>query len=309
MAEVYGLHHVTAICGSLSAALPFYRNVLGLRFVKKTVNFDDPESYHLYFGDEVGSPGSALTFFVWEHLPRARHGRGEAGEIAFAVPLESLPFWQQRLAAFGVRAELDERFGERRLTFTDPDGLSLALVEPAADDARPGWTGGGIDGNHAIRGFHGITLRLGDPAAMASVLCGLLDYAAPTEEGTRLRFAAPAGSRARYVDVQAEPGTPGARQGIGAVHHVAVSVADDPAHQRVQARIAAAGFGVTPVIDRDYFRSIYFRAPGGVLFEVATDGPGFTIDEPKARLGQRLCLPRQHAHLRSHLEATLPPID
>ena len=308
MALVRGLHHVTAISGAPQRNLDFYRGVLGLRFVKRTVNFDDPSVYHLYYGDEVGSPGSALTFFPWERLPFGRNGRGEANEIGFAVPPDSLAFWADRLARAGVEAKPAQRLGDARLTFTDPDGLALALVQPAVADPRTGWGGDGVGVDHAIKGFHGVTLRLGDGAPTAAVLTGLLDYTEAASDGAHTRFTAPAGSAAPAVDLWLTPGAPGARQGLGSVHHVAFSVADDTAHHQVRARIAAAGIQVTPVIDRDYFRAIYFRSPGGVLFEVSTDEPGFTIDEPQASLGERLCLPAQHAHLRERLEQVLPKL-
>ncbi len=306
MALVRGLHHVTAISGPPQRNLDFYRGVLGLRFVKKTVNFDDPTVYHLYYGDEAGTPGSALTFFPWEQMAPGRRGRGEASEVAFAVPEGSLGFWRERLRGEGLDVGEGERFGEKRLAFADPDGLGLALVEPAADDPRAGWGGDGVGTEHAIKGFHGVVLRLGDGVPTATVLTGLLDYAEAAKDGNVTRYAGPAGSAARFVDIELTPDAPGARQGLGSVHHVAFSVTDDAAHREVRARIAAAGIHVTPVIDRDYFRAIYFRSPGGVLFEVSTDEPGFMIDEPKEALGQGLRLPRQHEHLRARLERVLP---
>ena len=307
MHDVTGLHHVTAISGAPQRNLDFYRGLLGLRFVKRTVNFDDPGTYHLYYGDELGRPGSAMTFFAWEGLPGGRPGKGEVSEVQFAVPQNGLAFWRARLGDAGLELREDERFGERRLTFFDPDGLGLALVA-TADDPRPGWGGAGVAVEHAIHGFHGVTLRLGGARATTAVLTELLDYANEGDEGEITRLTAPSGSVARHVDVQVVTGASEARQGTGSVHHVAFRVADDAAHGRVRARIAAAGFHVTPVIDRDYFRAIYFRSPGGVVFEVSTDDPGFTVDEPAHALGASLRLPRQHEHLRAGLEQALPAL-
>jgi glyoxalase family protein len=308
MSDVHGLHHVTAISGAPQRNLDFYRGVLGLRFVKKTVNFDDPGTYHLYYGDELGRPGSAMTFFPWERLPPGRPGKGEASEVQFAVPAASLSFWQERLDAHGVEVREDDRFGERRLAFADPDGLGLALVAPTNPDPRPGWGGDGVPEAAAIHGFHGVTLRLGLTAPTGRVLTELLDYAVAGEDRGVQRFTAPVGSVAAVVDIEAVPGAPEARQGLGSVHHVAFRVPDDATHRAVQQRIARAGFQVTPVIDRDYFRAIYFRTPGGVLFEVSTDEPGFTVDEPADRLGLSLRLPKQHEHLRARIERSLPEL-
>ncbi len=305
MTQVQGLHHVTAISGPPQANLTFYRDVLGMRFVKKTVNFDDPSVYHLYYGDEIGRPGSALTFFPWAQLPRGRRGVGEVSETQFAVPAGSLEWWAQHLESAGVTSERSVRFDAPLLRFVDPDGLGLALVE-APDDQRPGWSAPGFDGV-AIRGFHGVTLELGDVAPTAALLTGLMDYEAADREGSLERLSAPAGSAARFVDLNASSDAP-ASQGVGSVHHVAFAVADRAAQLAVRERLLDAGFAVTPPIDRDYFHAIYFRSPGGVLFEVATNEPGFTVDEPAETLGSELKLPKQHAHLRARLEHVLPEL-
>lgn len=305
MTHVQGLHHVTAISGSPQANLHFYRDVLGLRFVKKTVNFDDPSVYHLYYGDELGRPGSAMTVFPWGDVPVGRRGVGEVGKTQFAVPEGSLDGWARHLQARGVAVHRGSRLGEETLRLRDPDGLDLVLVE-APGDQREGWHAEGFEGAE-IRGFHGVTLSLRDPGPTAAVLTGLLGYRSTGREGVVERFEAADGSAARFVDLETSAEA-AAAQGRGSVHHVAFSVPDRAAQADVRGRLVDAGFNVTPAIDRDYFHAIYFRSPGGVLFEVATDAPGFTVDEPAASLGEALKLPRQHGHLRARLEQTLPPL-
>jgi len=306
MPQVRGLHHVTAVTASAPGNLAFWRDVLGLRFVKKTVNFDDPTVYHLYYGDELGRPGSAMTFFAWEDMAPGRRGAGEVAETQLAVPAGAIAWWGERLATAGCDTDRATRFGEPRLAFRDPDGLDLALVE-AADDTRAPWTTDTVTADVAIRGFHGVTLALADTAPTAALLTGLMDYGGRDDEGGLVRLHASAGSAARVVDLTPTSSSP-ARLGAGSVHHVAFSVADRAAQDAVRAALVDAGFQVTPPIDRDYFHAIYFRTPGGVLFEVATDAPGFTVDEPAAKLGTSLKLPRQHEHLRAELERTLPPL-
>lgn len=306
---INGLHHVTAISGDPQRNLDFYAKTLGLRFVKKTVNFDDPGTYHLYYGDEVGTPGTALTFFPWEHLPRGQSGTGETSITWFAVPAGSLDFWRQRLEAAGAPVRDPERvFGEERLVFEDPDGLRVALVVPVDGDERTPWTTGEVGEAVAVRGFHGITLMLDEAASTARVLTELFGYQPAGQEGNASRYATPNARHARFVDIVEAPNAERALQGRGSVHHVAFSVADRAAQAKMRERIAAAGHNVTPQIDRNYFYSIYFRTPGGVLFEVATEEPGFTVDEPVAELGRNLKLPRQHEPLRAELERTLPPL-
>jgi glyoxalase family protein len=304
-----GLHHITAISGPPQRNLDFYAKVLGLRFVKRTVNFDDPSVYHLYYGDEVGTPGTVLTFFAWERLGRGRPGVGEASLTQFAVPPGSLPFWRTRLEANDALVSGPaEHFGEARLLGEDPDGLKFALVVPAAADERAPWTTESIERAVAIRGFHGVTLTLADPAPTAALLEGLLGYAALGEEAGTYRFAAPHARHARLVDIVVLPDGQRALQGRGSVHHIAFAVADRAAQMAARERLVAAGYGVTPQIDRNYFYSIYVRSPGGVLFEIATAEPGFTVDEDVAELGHGLKLPSQHEHLRAGLEQILPQL-
>jgi glyoxalase family protein len=308
-AIVEGLHHVTAISGAPQRNLDFYAKVLGLRFVKRTVNFDDPSVYHLYYGTAEGAPGTAMTFFPWERMGRGRPGVGETSLTHFAVPEGSLPFWRQHLEANGALVSAEEtRFGEPLLLGEDPDGLQFALVVPAGGDERAPWSEGGIDPDHAIRGFHGVTLDLADHAPTAAVIEGLLDYEAAGKENGIRRYVARHARHAHVVDLLERPGGQQALQGRGSVHHIAFRVADRAAQLAVRERLVAAGHGVTPVIDRNYFWSIYFRSPGGVLFEVATAEPGFAVDEPLAELGHNLKLPAQHEHLRAELERILPPL-
>jgi glyoxalase family protein len=309
MPTIDGLHHITAISGPPQRNLDFYAKVLGLRFVKRTVNFDDPSVYHLYYGDEVGTPGTALTFFSWERLGRGRPGVGEASLTQFTVPPGSLPFWRTRLEANDALVSgPTEHFGEARLLGEDPDGLKFALVVPSAADERAPWTTESTPPEVAIRGFHGVTLTLSDPAPTAALLEDLLGYEALGREAGTHRFAAPHAGHARLVDIVVLADGQRALQGRGSVHHIAFAIADRAAQLAARERLVAAGYGVTPVIDRSYFFSIYFRSPGGVLFEIATAEPGFAVDEPATELGQRLRLPSQHEHLRAELERILPPL-
>ncbi len=304
--DILGLHHVTAITDSAQANHDFYAGALGLRFVKRTVNFDDPTAYHLYYGDESGAAGTVMTFFAWTNVRGGRVGAGQVSVTQFAAPMGSLDFWAARLPAHGATLLGRETvMGEERLRFADPDGLVFAIV--AVDDPRAPWTTPGIGAEVALRGFRGVTLRLRDGAGVAAVLRDAFGYAPAGEEGglTRWRLGdAPSGVVDLDVDPAAEPGT----EGAGAVHHVAFAVADRAAQARVRERMQAAGLRVTPSIDRDYFWAIYARTPGGVLFEVATEEPGFTADEPRESLGAALRLPKQHAPHRAEIERLLPPL-
>lgn len=304
------LHHITAIAADPAANLAFYRGVLGLRLVKRTVNFDDPGTYHLYYGEEVGSPGTILTFFPYVGAARGRHGTGQAEEIAFAIAPASLGFWLDRLAAKGVATEAPaKRLGETVLAFRDPDGLLLELVTDESAAALEGFAVGDVPAEHAIRGFRGITLWLDDIAPTAALLTGVLGYEAGPVEGARHRFVHPGPGPGRIVDLRAARGFWRGAQGAGTVHHVAFRAADDAAQAAATAALAPMGLRVTPQQDRSYFRSTYFREPGGVLFEIATDDPGFTVDEPAERLGEALMLPARHERHRAAIEAALPPLE
>ena len=297
-----GIHHVTAITNNAQRNVDFYAGTLGLRLVKRTVNFDVPDTYHLYYGDEVGSPGTAMTFFVWPHLPSGRSGAGQVTATVFAIPAGSAGWWLDRLAGRGRPAT---RFGAGAVTLSDPDGIALELVESPGDDRAP-WTGGDVPAEHAIRGFGAVTLGVRDPGPTAALLTGLLGFAEAGAEDGRLRFLAGEGGPAAAVDVVAV--SERAVEAAGTVHHVAFRTADDERQAAWRQELVRSGLAVTPVMDRCYFHSIYFREPGGVLFEIATDGPGFTVDEPVASLGTSLELPPWLESRRAELEEALPPI-
>jgi glyoxalase family protein len=284
----------------------FFTDTLGLRRVKKTVNFDAPEVYHLYYGDEAGTPGSIMTYFPFPGIGRGRPGTGEVGTTAFSVPAGSLEFWKKRLAAKGADGmKEDESFGEKRLHFAGPDGDGFALVETGGDHRAP-WTSE-IDADHAIRGFHSASLRLRDDGATAELL-RYMGYREMEEKDGVKRFGIEGGNEANLVDVETMPNIALADQGAGSVHHIAFAVPDRASQLDVRKALTDTGYRVTPVIDRDYFWSIYFRTPGGVLFEVATNEPGFDRDEDRAHLGEALKLPKQHEHLRAFLEEHLQAI-
>ena len=299
-----GIHHVTAISGAAERNLDFYTRVLGLRLVKKTVNFDDPGTYHLYYGDTQGQPGTILTFFPWAHAAAGRLGVGETQETAFRVPAASIGYWTHRLVEKGVPHALEKRFGETLLTFTDPDGMRFALVGVPGAENEPSWHNGDVPSEHAIRGFHGVTLLLvkADPTAAILAVLGFREVA---RDGLlrRYRADAPLGG---HVDIREAGDFLRGRQGRGSVHHVAFRAADDPAQAAMAEKLAAAGMHVTEQKDRNYFRSVYFREPGGVLFEIATDDPGFAVDEPAESLGTALKLPRFLEPRRAEIEAKLP---
>lgn len=309
-AALLGLHHITAIASDPKANLDFYTSVLGLRFVKKSVNQDDPGTYHLYYGDEVGSPGTALTFFPWAGLRRGRPGAGQAFATAFSVPVASLHYWQERLARLNVPTEaVQSRFGESVLPFQDPDGLRLEIIATPKTDPRRAAPSSHVAPEHAIRGFHSTTLALPDPAATATLLTSALGYHLVQREEHRARYAVAQGGPGTYVDLLSDPALPRGLNGAGTVHHIAFRVADDATHVAAHELLTARGVPVSPVIDRAYFKSIYFREPGGVLFEIATDQPGFAIDEPVETLGQKLSLPPRLEPHRTQIEALLPKLN
>ncbi|WP_237560857.1 VOC family protein [Elioraea sp. Yellowstone] len=301
------IHHITAIASAPDRNLAFYEGALGLRLIKQTVNFDDPGVHHLYYGDETGTPGTILTFFPYPGARAGRHGAGQAAEIALAIPEGSLGFWQDRLAGLRLAVEGPaERFGERLIALKDHDGLMLELVEDEAAAALPGRAAEGIPAEHAIRGLRGIALWVEDAAGTAQVLSEVLGHEPGPVEGNRSRFVHPGAGLGRIVDLRAVPGFWAGAMGAGVVHHVAFRAADDAAQAAATAALAARGIRVTPQQDRTYFRSTYFREPGGVLFEIATDAPGFAIDEPVAALGSRLMLPARYEPHRAAIEANLP---
>jgi len=305
-----GIHHITAIAGDPKRHVAFYSRALGLRFVKRTVNFDDPGTWHLYYGDEVGSPGSALTFFLWENVPQGSHGAGEAQEIAFAIPEGSVEFWKKRLLDKGVRAEVARpRFGETVIAFEDPDDHKLELVASKVASSIPGWGGGEVPAEHAIRGFHGITLEIRNPERTARVLTEVFGFAPEGTEGNRQRFLAKDGPLGRIVDIRTTPNLTHASQGVGTIHHIAFRAAGDKEENEMRERALKMGLRATEQVQRFYFRSVYFREPGGVLFEIATDDPGFTADEPREKLGGKIMLPPWYEQHREKIEASLPPLE
>lgn len=294
------IHHVTAIAGPARRNVDFYVRTLGLRLVKKTVNFDDPGTWHLYFGDRDGRPGTIVTFFPWANAAPGRLGSGETHETAFRVPAASLDDWAGRLAEAGVDFDMPvERFGERVLTFRDPDGMRLALV--GVDDAP------GADG--AIDGVHGVTLVVPDPARTGAILTDVFGFVAAGEADGRRRFRSPGATLGAVVDLRAATDPARGRLGAGTVHHVAFRAADDADQAAMVARLAEVhGLRTTEQKDRNYFRSVYFREPGGVLFEIATDDPGFAVDEPAETMGSALKLPAFLEPRRAEIEAHLPPV-
>jgi len=302
-----GLHHVTAITANAQANIDFYCGVLGLRLVKLTVNFDDPGSFHLYYGDELGRPGTVLTFFEWPDSPRGRIGPPQVTATAFAVPAASLDYWSLRLQERKVDVgPLTERLGERVLQFTDPDGLAVELVGVAREVGIP-WPAGPVPGEHALRGFHSVTLSEEGYELTAEALTGLMGFIAGGQEGSRFRYRAGGNGGdsgfASTVDVVCAPDARHGLSGGGVVHHVAFRTPDPANQAQWRERIVKAFLNVSPVIDRTYFRSIYYREPGGVLFEIATEGPGFEVDESAAALGSGLMLPAEYEFMRPEIEA------
>ncbi|MEL6168823.1 MAG: ring-cleaving dioxygenase [Pseudomonadota bacterium] len=306
LTQIKGLHHVTSLASGAAENNSFFTDTLGLRRVKKTVNFDAPDVYHLYYGDAEGSPGTVMTYFPFPMAAPGRKGVGEVGTTAFAVPPGSIDQWTDRLAGLGVQGlDRSERFGDSVLAFDGPDGDGFALVE--TDDSRTPWTGGSLSEDIAIRGFHSASMRLADGGATAELLT-FMGYERADTDGGVTRFQLASGNGADAIDVETLPDAPMAAQGAGSVHHIAFAVENRARQLEVREALLDTGYQVTPVIDRDYFWAIYFRTPGGVLFEVATNEPGFDRDEDPAHLGEDLKLPAQHAHLRRRLEATLEPI-
>jgi len=306
-APIAGLHHVTAIASNPQRNLDFYTELLGLRFVKRTVNFDDPGTYHFYFGDDLGSPGTILTFFPWPHATRGSLGVGETSATAFSVPAESLPYWETRLLNMGVPAErLAARFGEAVLGFADPDGMRLELIAHEGPEAhRP--RNSDVPLEHAIRGFFGVTLCQAGIELTADVL-EKMGFHKAAEDGDRHRFSAEGTALGRHIDLLIQPQLRHGRMGVGSVHHIAFRASDDAAQVAWQEQIRELPLDVTPVLDRTYFHSIYFREPGGALFEIATDPPGFAFDEPLETLGESLRIPPWLEPQRAAIESVLPPI-
>ena len=305
---IVGLHHVTAIASDPQRNLDFYTQVLGLRFVKRTVNFDDPGSYHFYFGDDLGSPGTILTFFAWPEVTRGSVGAGETSAFAFNVPAAALDFWEARLLSAGIPAEpADERFGEPVISFADPDGMRVELIGTSdSGDFRAPRTSN-VSAERAIRGFHSVTLCEAGFELTARVVetMGLKKFG---QENNRIRFAAEGDQHGRYIDVLVQAELIYGRMGAGTIHHIAFRAPDDQSQLEWRKVLAHLSLNITPVLDRCYFHSVYFREPGGVLFEIATDPPGFGMDESAESLGEGLKLPPWLEKHRADIERVLPPI-
>ena len=306
--DILGLHHITAISNNAKNNFDFYTHVLGLRLVKKTVNFDDPGTYHFYFGDRQGSPGTIITFFPWEGIGQGRNGAGLATHTGYAVPEGSLDFWKERLQKNGISSRESEIFGEKVLSFNDPDGMQLQLVVPKNEDPRVPWTTGEIEEPVAIKGFHSVTLTLRSKDATEKVLTDILGYSLTEQRDIRYRYTTDTIGTANIVDIIENPDAPVGHNAAGTNHHIAFRVKDDDILMEVRERVVEAGLSITPKIDRDYFYSLYFREPGGVLFEIATDNPGFTRDEPLDKLGTALKLPSRYESMRKEIEAVLPKL-
>ncbi len=305
-----GIHHITAIAGPARRNLDFYTRTLGLRLVKKTVNFDDPSTYHFYYGDEAGQPGTILTFFPWEHAAPGRLGVGEMQETVFRVPEGSIGYWMHRLVEKGVPHEVPaKRFGETVLAFKDPDGMRLAIVAVPGIENEPAWSDGEIPAEHAIRGFHSASLLLAKAAPTGAILTDVFGFAEVAREGSVVRYKAGDTVLGGIIDLREAGDFLRGRPGAGTVHHIAFRAESDAVQaEMVDKLLRNHGIRTTEQKDRDYFRAVYFREPGGLLFEIATDDPGFAVDEPSTSLGQALKLPRFLEPSRSEIEAVLPKV-
>jgi glyoxalase family protein len=308
-AQLPGIHHVTAIASDPQRNIDFYTAILGLRLVKVTVNFDDPGTYHFYYGDENGSPGTILTFFPWPGARRGTIGTGQTAATAFSIPGGSMGYWLERLKGHNIlMGSPTKRFDEEALVFFDPDGLALELVAHSGASTVPGWEAGPVPAEHAVRGFHSVTLWEARLESTAAVLEDILGFRRVALEGQRARYQAAGDGFAARVDIVEMPRGARAHGGSGTVHHVAWRTPDDEQQLEWKRRIAKAGLNVTPVQDRQYFHSIYFREPGGVLFEIATNPPGFALDEAPDQLGAGLKLPPWLEPQRRQIEQNLPEI-
>jgi glyoxalase family protein len=307
--KIRGIHHITAIASSASENLAFYEEVLGLRLVKKTVNFDDPYTYHLYYGDAAGTPGTIITFFPWEKLPRGKTGAGMVTSVAFSIPTGAVDYWRARLNVQGVQTREGERFGEAFIQFEDPHGLSLELVETPVQ-ATSHRSDNAESAAQGIVGFHSATALLRSLAQTQSLLVNLMGMVLHDTEGNRYRFKMKSDEAfGHFYDLVVDARVKAGQQGGGTVHHIAFRTPADDEQKFWQQFLRDKGFSVTPVRDRKYFKSIYFQEPGGVLFEIATDPPGFTVDEPYENLGRDLKLPDQYESMRDEIESRLPGLN
>jgi glyoxalase family protein len=304
-----GIHHVTAICDDAQQNIDLYTGVLGLRLVKQTVNFDMPDTYHLYYGDEQGHPGTILTFFSWPDQPKGRRGTGQVGTISFSILEESRDYWVERLTRHNVQiVGPNPHFGEKVISIFTPDGLTLELVAHQEAGKFSGWKDGPIPAEHAIRGLHSVTLMEANLERTSAMLTEVLGFKFVGVEGNRSRFKLGDDGIATLVDVVTLRELTRGNIAVGSVHHVAWRTPDEEQQLAWREKLESSGISVTPVLDRQYFHSIYFKEPGGILFEIATDPPGFAIDEPVEQLGTHLKLPPWLESERPMLEQTLRPI-
>jgi glyoxalase family protein len=307
--QILGLHHITAIADNAQRNHDFYTKVFGQRMVKKTVNFDDPGTYHFYYGNENGEPGTILTFFPWEGIGRGIAGTGMATEISYAIAPDALDFWTDRFKNLKVTTrERIERFGETYLPFSDHDGLQLSLVGVTGTDTRKGWETSDIKASDATKGFHNVTLTLRIMDETAKLLTDVFGYKLVSQEGNRFRFKTEAIPTASIIDILELPDGKSGRNSAGTNHHIAFRVSDEETQMVFREKLLERGLNITHQIDRDYFFSVYFREPGGVLFEIATNNPGFTVDETLDQLGTNLKLPKQYEPMRGKIESSLPAL-
>ena len=309
MKTIEGLHHITAVARDAQRNLDFYRNILGQRLVKKTVNFDDPTTYHLYYADYAGTPGSVITFFPWANTRRGARGNGTTNALAYNIAPEALGFWQEHLKKNDVAVEaVEKRFGADVLAFDDPDGMRIELVAETSQANLASWADGPVDPRFALQGFHSATLWQNKIEPTANVLVNQMGYTLAGQEGSRYRFTSGPNGYAGSIDIIHRPGGSPAAFGAGSIHHIAFRVPNDPIELEYQIALRAAGLNVSEVRDRNYFHSIYYREPGGVLFEIATNNPGFAVDEPFEALGEALKLPENYEVHRAEIESALVPL-
>lgn len=303
-----GIHHITAITSDPQKNLDFYEGFLGQRLVKKTVNFDDPRAYHLYYGDASGVPGTILTFFYWPGVPQGSRGTGEVSGILYGAKPDSLEFWKKRAAQNNIQTEIETLpFGERALIFHDPDGMRVGIVASAEDTVVEPWAEGPVPAEHALQGFYGANITLQEHAELTDALAKGLGFQTGETQDFAMKYRA-THQPGLYLYTEEKPDLPRARQGAGSIHHIAFQAKDDAMREQLREQVNDLGIASTGMIDRQYFHSTYFRTPAGVLFEIATDDIGFTIDEPKDELGEHLKLPPQYEEYRSQLESQLIPL-
>ena len=307
--KTYGIHHITAVASAAAENLAFYRDILGLRLVKKTVNFDDPYTYHLYYGDGQGAPGTLLTFFPWENLPQGKPGAGMVTSVAFGIPVRSVDFWIDRLRRNGRTLKTEERFEKPVIQLTDPDGLPLELIGMENPPPTAAWSESPIDAALGITGFHSASATLRSLKEIRHFLTEMMGMTLQDSEKNRFRFRTDSRTGpGRFFDVRVDPTAPKGNGGTGTVHHIAFRAENDADQAAWRNRLRQSGLEVTAVRDRKYFRSIYFHSPGGILFEIATDPPGFEVDEPASELGKGLKLPKQYEGMRGEIENRLPAL-